>query len=264
MKVRRLVLGAMFVGFLFSIEGVYAQDYRSNTRKGNRAYEDKKYEDAEILYRKALMEDSTFYKAQYNMGDALYKEKRYNDAVKYYSKAIENPNADKATKAKAYYNMGNSYLQSGLENKQNPNAMESFKNAVSAYQNSLKLNPKDADAKYNLSYAKKMLQQMQQQQQQNKDDKQQQQQQQNQQQQQQQKEQDKKDKQEQQQDQQQQQQQQNKDKQKKQPQPQSGDKKQEQKKKDAERILDAVKNNEKKTLDKQKVKVRGGKIEKDW
>ncbi|MBR5832206.1 MAG: aerotolerance regulator BatC, partial [Bacteroidales bacterium] len=59
-------------------------------------------------------------------------------------------------------------------------------------------------------------------------------------------------------------QQQNKDKQKKQPQPQSGDKKQEQKKKDAERILDAVKNNEKKTLDKQKVKVRGGKIEKDW
>ena len=40
--------------------------------------------------------------------------------------------------------------------------------------------------------------------------------------------------------------------------------KQEQKKKDAERILDAVKNNEKKTLDKQKVKVRGGKIEKDW
>lgn len=260
MKVRRLVLGAMFVGFLFSIEGVYAQDYRSNTRKGNRAYEDKKYEDAEILYRKALMEDSTFYKAQYNMGDALYKEKRYNDAVKYYSKAIENPNADKATKAKAYYNMGNSYLQSGLENKQNPNAMESFKNAVSSYQNSLKLNPKDADAKYNLSYAKKMLQQMQQQQQQNKDDKQQQQQQN---QQQQQKEQDKKDKQEQQQ-QEQQQQQQNKDEQKKQPQPQSGDKKQEQKKKDAERILDAVKNNEKKTLDKQKVKVRGGKIEKDW
>ena len=227
MKVRRLVLGAVFVGLLFSFGGVYAQDYRTNTRKGNKEYNDNKYEEAEISYRKALMEDSTFYKAQYNMGDALYKEKRYNDAVKYFNKVVENPDIDKETKAKAYYNMGNSYLQSGLEDKQTPNSMENLKNAVSAYQNSLKLNPKDSDAKYNLSYAKKMLQQMQQQQQE-------------------------------------QQQQQNKDKQKKQPQPQSGDKKQEQKKKDAERILDAVKNNEKKTLDKQKVKVRGGKIEKDW
>lgn len=266
MKVRRLVLGAVFVGLLFSFCGVYAQDYRTNTRKGNKEYNDNKYEEAEISYRKALMEDSTFYKAQYNMGDALYKEKRYNDAVKYFNKAVENPDIDKETKAKAYYNMGNSYLQSGLEDKQTPNSMENFKNAVSAYQNSLKLNPKDPDAKYNLSYAKKMLQQMQQQQ--KKDDKQQQQQnqqQQDQQQKNQNKEQDKKDKQDQQQQQQQQQQQeQNKDKQKKQPQPQSGDKKQEQKKKDAERILDAVKNNEKKTLDKQKVKVRGGKIEKDW
>ena len=242
---------------------IYAQEHRANTRKGNKVYDEKKYSDAEILYRKALVSDSTFYKAQYNLGDALYKEKRYDEAVKYYNKVLENPTSDVEAKAKAYYNMGNSFLQSGLDNRTDPAAMEKFKNAIASYQNSLKMNPKDEDAKYNLSYARKMLQQMQQQNQQ---------QQQNDQQQQDNQQQDKnnkdnKDNNEQQNkdnsQQNQDQQQQNKDQQQNQH-PQESDKKQEQKKKDAERILDAVKNNEKKTLDKQKVKVRGGKIEKDW
>ena len=137
-----------------------------------------------------------------------------------------------------------------------PAAMEKFKNAIASYQNSLKMNPKDEDAKYNLSYARKMLQQMQQQNQQ---------QQQNDQQQQDNQQQDKNNK-----DNKDNNEQQNKDNsqqnqdQQQNQHPQESDKKQEQKKKDAERILDAVKNNEKKTLDKQKVKVRGGKIEKDW
>lgn len=266
MKATKILLCLVLISLSAGHPSIYAQDYRSNTRKGNKVYDKKQYSDAEILYRKALASDSTFYKAQYNLGDALYKDKRYDEAVNYYNKVLENPTADASTKAKAYYNMGNSYLQSGLDNRTDPAAMEKFKNAISSYQNSLKINPKDNDTKYNLSYAKKMLQQMQQQNQQQQNQNQQQQ---NQQQQQDKNNKDNKDKNEQQnkdnqqQNQnQQQEQQQNKDQQ--QQRPQGTDKNQEQKKKDAERILDAVKNNEKKTLDKQKVKVRGGKIEKDW
>lgn len=266
MKATKILLCLVLISLSAGHPSIYAQDYRSNTRKGNKVYDKKQYSDAEILYRKALASDSTFYKAQYNLGDALYKDKRYDEAVNYYNKVLENPTADASTKAKAYYNMGNSYLQSGLDNRTDPAAMEKFKNAISSYQNSLKINPKDNDTKYNLSYAKKMLQQMQQQNQQQQNQNQQQQ---NQQQQQDKNNKDNKDKNEQQnkdnqqQNQnQQQEQQQNKDQQ--QQRPQGADKNQEQKKKDAERILDAVKNNEKKTLDKQKVKVRGGKIEKDW
>ena len=266
MKATKILLCLVLISLSAGHPSIYAQDYRSNTRKGNKVYDKKQYSDAEILYRKALASDSTFYKAQYNLGDALYKDKRYDEAVNYYNKVLENPTADASAKAKAYYNMGNSYLQSGLDNRTDPAAMEKFKNAISSYQNSLKINPKDNDAKYNLSYAKKMLQQMKQQNQQQQNQNQQQQ---NQQQQQDKNNKDNKDKNEQQnkdnqqQNQnQQQEQQQNKDQQ--QQRPQGADKNQEQKKKDAERILDAVKNNEKKTLDKQKVKVRGGKIEKDW
>lgn len=260
MKATKILLCLVLISLSAGHPSIYAQDYRSNTRKGNKVYDKKQYSDAEILYRKALASDSTFYKAQYNLGDALYKDKRYDEAVNYYNKVLENPTADASAKAKAYYNMGNSYLQSGLDNRTDPAAMEKFKNAISSYQNSLKINPKDNDAKYNLSYAKKMLQQMQQQNQQQQNQNQQQQ---NQQQQQDKNNQDNKDKNQQQNQDNEQQQQQNQDNQQQQRQ-QGTDKKQEQKKKDAERILDAVKNNEKKTLDKQKVKVRGGKIEKDW
>ena len=270
MKATKIFLCLVLIGSSVVDFSLYAQDYKSNTRKGNKLYEEKKYNDAEVLYRKALASDSTFYKAQYNLGDALYKEKQYDEAVKYYSKVLENPTTDNETKAMAHYNMGNSFLQSGLDNRTDPAAMEKFKNAISSYQNSLKINPKDADAKYNLSYARKMLQQMQQQNQQQQQNNQQQNQQNQQQQQQDNKEnkdkneQQNKDQQQQNQNQQQQDQDQQQNKDKQQQQKQGADKKQEQKKKDAERILDAVKNNEKKTLDKQKVKVRGGKIEKDW
>lgn len=267
MKMNKIVLITMLSTILFGTSVVYAQDYRSNTRKGNKAYNDTKYADAEILYRKALVSDSTFYKAQYNMGDALYKQKQYDGAIKYYNKAIENPATDSQTKSNAHYNVGNSYLQSGLEDRNNPQSMEKFKNAISSYSEALKINPNNEDAKYNLSYARKMLKQMQQQQQQQNQDQQQQQQDQQQQQNQDNKNQDK-DKQNKEQENQQQQQQQNEqnnDKQKENK-PQNADKKTEQKKKDAERILEAVKNNEKKTLDKQKqktgVRIKGR--EKDW
>ena len=265
MKMNKIVLITMLSTILFGTSVVYAQDYRSNTRKGNKAYNDTKYADAEILYRKALVSDSTFYKAQYNMGDALYKQKQYDGAIKYYNKAIENPATDSQTKSNAHYNVGNSYLQSGLEDRNNPQSMEKFKNAISSYSEALKINPNNEDAKYNLSYARKMLKQMQQQQQ-NQD---QQQQQQDQQQQQNQdnknQDKDKQNKEQENQQQQQQQNEQNNDKQKENK-PQNADKKTEQKKKDAERILEAVKNNEKKTLDKQKqktgVRIKGR--EKDW
>ena len=267
MKMNKIVLITMLSTILFGTSVVYAQDYRSNTRKGNKAYNDTKYADAEILYRKALVSDSTFYKAQYNMGDALYKQKQYDGAIKYYNKAIENPATDSQTKSNAHYNVGNSYLQSGLEDRNNPQSMEKFKNAISSYSEALKINPNNEDAKYNLSYARKMLKQMQQQQQQQN----QQQQQQNQDQQQQQnqdnknQDKDKQNKEQENQQQQQQQNEQNNDKQKENK-PQNADKKTEQKKKDAERILEAVKNNEKKTLHKQKqkngVRIKGR--EKDW
>jgi len=64
----------------------------------------------------------------------------------------------KEMKAKAYHNLGNSYMQ-----------QKEWGKSVDAYKDALKINPSDQDTKYNLAYAKKHLIQQKQQQQKNKD-----------------------------------------------------------------------------------------------
>lgn len=240
-------------------------EVRKETRSGNRAYSKKDYEKAETQYRKALSHDSTYYRAHYNMGNSAYRQKKYDEATQHYGKALQNPAMDKKDRSRTLHNMGNSELQAGLADK--ANGMQHFQNAVNNYQGALKLDPKNQDTKYNLSYAKKMLRQAQQQQQnqqqngggqnnqQNKDQQDKQNQNQNQNKQDQKKDQQNKN-----------QQNQNPDNQDQQKKPQDN-KPEDQKKQDAERLLQAVSNNEKQTLKNQHQKadkVRVGKIEKDW
>lgn len=248
---------------------------RSNIRNGNREYRKERYENAETKYRKAIETDSTYYRGQYNLGNTLYKQKHYEEAVSHYQKAIENPKMDQKQRRDCYHNLGNSYLQAGLKDRQN--GMQHFQQAVNSYQEAMKLDPKNEDTRYNLSYAKKLLAQAQQQQQnqqnqngggqqnqdqQNKDQQGQGQQNQDQNKDQQNKGQQNKD--------QQNQNQQNKNQQnqnQQQKQNQQQQQAQKQKKEDAERLLEAVRNNEKNTMKDQNKKVavgQAGRIEKDW
>lgn len=248
---------------------------RKETRKGNKEYKAKKYDQSEVNYRRAIHDDSNAYRAQFNLGNALYKQKKYDEANSHYSKALETPDLSNKNKAKILHNRGNSSLKAGLAKENRAEGMQQFQQAVNDYQEALKLTPKDENTRYNLSYAKKMLQQAQQQQQQNgggggggqdqkdqnKDKNKDQQNDQGNQGNDQQKDQNK--------------QNQNKQDQNKQDQQQSNKQKQDrqqqqreqQKKQDAERLLEAVKNNEKNTMKDNAKKVEVAtpvKIEKDW
>ena len=236
------------------------------TRQGNRHYRAEKYDKAEIAYRRALQSDSNNYRAHYNLGNALYRQKKYDEAAQHYERAASHTDLSRSQRSQILHNKGNSYLQAGLQKESRAEGIEQFRQAVQDYQEALKLNPKNDNTRYNLSYAKKLLQQAQQQQQQqgggqdNQD----------------QQNQDNKDKQGNQgQDKQQQQQQQdqgNRDqqqqKQNQQGQQSPQQKKQEQQRKqDAERLLEAVKNNEKNSMKENAKKVEvasPGRIEKDW
>jgi hypothetical protein len=75
-------------------------------------------------------------------------------------------------KSKAHYNIGNSFLtEYAKEAKEKGEAPSSdiLKNAIKEYQQSLRLNPKDKDTRYNLSYAMNLLQNQEKQEQENKD-----------------------------------------------------------------------------------------------
>lgn len=244
-----------------------AQANRHQLREGNRNYSKERYSQAEVDYRRALQRDSLDARGQYNLANALYRQKKYDDAARHYEQALGSGRLDSLRQAQAYHNMGNSRVKQALEGDEPQ--MQQLQQAVNDYQEALKRNPKSDDTRYNLAYARRLLQQAQQQQQQqqqqgggsdkqNQDNKQQNQQQQgdNQQQQDQQR-----------QNQQGNQQQQDQPSQGREQNQQHQGQPMEQRKQDAERMLEAVKNNERQTLrDQQKrMQVSGGKhSDKDW
>jgi len=247
---------------------VHAQSAQNLIRQGNQKYSNGDYGLAEIDYRASSEKNNpkTIHTAAFNLGDALFKQGRYEEAAAQFEQAAKTGQSAQL-KSNAFYNMGNALLKS----KKLPESIEAYKNA-------LRQNPNNADAKYNLAYARKMQQQQQQQQQQNQDQQQQDKQQQQDQQQQQDKQQ-QQDQQQQQDKQQQQDQQQQQDKQQQQ-QGQQGDQKDQQQnaaqmngqerklsKEETARLLEALKNEELKV--QQKLKQRQGKanktpVDKDW
>ena len=137
--------------------GLLAQDAKSHIRSGNKLYKAGDFAGAEVEYKKADNENELAYISAFNKGSALFKQDRFEEAKSAFEKALS-VGQTKKEKANAAYNLGNTHL-----------AQQKPSEAVEAYKNTLKLNPSDEQARYNLSLAKQMLQQ--QQQQQNKDDK---------------------------------------------------------------------------------------------
>ena len=137
---------------------INAQADKKYIRQGNRDYEKSKYSDSEILYRKALDKNKGTSDAIFNIGDALYKQNKFEDAGKQFMENI-NLNEDKKKKSAGLYNLGNSLLKANK-----------VKESIDAYKGSLKMDPENMEAKYNLAYAQDLLKQ-QEQEQQNQQDK---------------------------------------------------------------------------------------------
>lgn len=243
---KRLVILTMLICTAFA----FANAQTSLVRKGNKLYEEKKYKEAAGAYQQALIKNPTYTPGMFNLGNSLYQQKQY-EASRKVLEATGKQVKDKGAKGGVNYNIGNSYMQE-----------KKWQEAIDAYKASLRNNPQDEDAKYNLSYARQMLKQDQQNNKdKNKDDK---------------KDQDKKDQQKQDQKQDDKKDQDKKDEQKQDQQKQDDkqDKKEEQRpqpqqsklnEKQAEQLLNALQQEEKKLQDKmQKGKAVPVKVEKDW
>ena len=212
---------------------------RDYIRKGNRAYKDSTYVNAEVNYRKAIDVNPKSAISMYNLGNTLMQQNKLQEAMEQFVAATK-MEKDKGNLAQIYHNMG-VIFQSGKD----------YAKAVEAYKESLRNNPKDNETRYNLAMAQKMLkdqEQNQQNQDQNQD--------QNQYKKEQEKEQDK-DKQDQ-----KEQDQQNQDQQQQPPQPQEN----QMSKENAEQLLKSVMQDEKDVQDKVKKQqvIKGGRLEKDW
>lgn len=123
----------------------FSQADKKFIRKGNREYKKENFSESEILYRKASEGTKSSPEATFNIGDALYKQQKYEDAGKQF---VDNTTqtVDAGKQAAGWYNLGNSLLQSNK-----------VKESIDAYKNSLKLDPGNTAAKYNLGYAQNLL-----------------------------------------------------------------------------------------------------------
>jgi len=224
---------------------VYGEDYIDLVEKGNEAFKQGDTKTALDFYHSAETDLPESPELDYNIVSALSKDQGFEQAIEKLTRALNT--TDIGLEASAHYNLGNTYFWMG-----------DYQKAITSYENSLRINPEDMDAKYNLELARRMLkenmdkeceqpqdqqqQQQQQQDQQNKDEKQ---------------EQD-----EQQQQQQDEQQQQEQDEQ--QQQPEQLDEK-EISREDAERILNALRDDEEEVQKKIKRKVKAKPYTgKDW
>jgi tetratricopeptide (TPR) repeat protein len=132
----------VFVFFFASFE-CFAQ--KAEVKTGNTLYEQKKFAEAAKEYQSALAKDPKFAPSAYNLGNAMYQQKKFENARQVFNGATKLSD-DKQLNSAANYNIGNTYLEE-----------KKWQEAIDAYKSSLRKNPQDEAAKYNLSYAQAML-----------------------------------------------------------------------------------------------------------
>ena len=141
----KLVKYLTIIVFLSSALTLSAQSDEKAIRKGNRNYKNGNYEEAIAKYREALEIRPNNAKAQFNLGDVYYAKQSYDTAYAEFQKVLE-ISPDAKLKSDAVYNMGNCLL-----------AQDKYYDAFNVYKVSLKLNPENENALYNLEYCRAHL-----------------------------------------------------------------------------------------------------------
>ena len=134
-----------------------------------REYEAGKYDAALREYQQSLEKKKDDPRLQFNAGAAAYRDGKLDEAMKHFSEATSATNLK--LQEQAYYNLGNTFYRAGEALPDPQKRIESWEGAVKQFDNAIKLNTNNADAKFNHEFVKKKLEELkQQQQQQNKDD----------------------------------------------------------------------------------------------
>jgi Ca-activated chloride channel family protein len=135
-----------------------------------REYKAGQYDQALKEYERLLERKADDPRLHFNAGAAAYRNRQFDEAAKQFNEAIASP--DLKLQQLSYYNRGNAQYWLGEKNPDSTKRTEAWQKSLKDYELAMKLNPQDADAKFNHEFVKKRLeelkQQQQQQQQQNK------------------------------------------------------------------------------------------------
>ena len=122
------------------------------------AYRDGKFGDAYSQFQETLKthpESRAEDRLQFDSGTAAYKSEEYGKALESFSQALLSP--DNGLQSKSHYNLGNTLYQRGETQKNDDKKLSDWTNALDHYQQTLKLEPQNREAKENYDYVKKKI-----------------------------------------------------------------------------------------------------------
>src|SRR5262249_12462784 len=144
--------GAGVAALMLACSSVFA------TVPGVNAYQQGKFEDAYKEFQdtlKAHPQSRAEDELQFDSGTAAYKLKDYNKALESFSQALLTP--DTGLQTKGHYNLGNTLYQRGDMEKSDDKKLSDWTNALDHYEQTLKLDPQNKEAKDNYEYVKKKI-----------------------------------------------------------------------------------------------------------
>jgi Ca-activated chloride channel family protein len=125
------------------------------------AYRDGKFTDAYQEFEQTLKthpQTSAADKLQFDSGAAAYKMKDYGKALESFSQALLSP--DMGLQSKSHYNLGNTLYEHGEAQPGDEKKLTDWTNALQHYEETLKLEPQNKEAKDNYDYVKKKIEEL--------------------------------------------------------------------------------------------------------
>jgi Ca-activated chloride channel family protein len=130
---------ALCCSFILTVSSSFSYSQLDSARN---AYKAKRYDKALYFYKKAVRNTPTE-QVKKELAQASYRAKQYNEALRHYR---SNKSKDKRSRAANMYNIGNAYFQ-----------QKQYKKAIQYYKKSLRIQPNNIKAQYNLSEAIRKL-----------------------------------------------------------------------------------------------------------
>jgi Ca-activated chloride channel family protein len=118
-------------------------------------YDQKDYKGAYDVFQNQLQRNPDSGGLEFDSGASAYKEGDYDKALESFGKVLGSPN--QALREQAEYNLGNTLVQRGALQEGKGEKIKEWTEALKHYDQALKVDPKNADAKYNEDVVRKMI-----------------------------------------------------------------------------------------------------------
>jgi Ca-activated chloride channel homolog len=140
---------------------IFCCQFAFATTPGLEAYRDGKFEDAYRHFQETLKahpQSRAEDKLQFDSGAAAYKLKDYSKALESFSQALLS--RDTGLQSKSHYNLGNTLYQRGEAQKSDEKKLSDWTNALNHYEETLKVERQNKEAKENYEYVRKKIEEL--------------------------------------------------------------------------------------------------------